>query len=227
MIRRHSCLVLLPLLLGACSGLNLIPQPQAVDIYRLPADGLSLAPLPANSTPQPWQLRIDTPLANGLIGSRRIAVIPEGDRISIYQGARWDQSTPELLQARLIKAFRNHGNLQAVFGDHSNLTTDFILETRIDDFQAEIHGNQEPVIVLGVDAMLVHAATNKVLASQRFTVNQVASDSAIPAIVTAFGEATDILSGNLVIWARKELSQASASTMGNPHKAEVPATDKP
>lgn len=204
--RPHLATLLLPLLLSACGGL--LPQPEALDIYRLPAHAIATTTDHADVLAK-IQLRIDLPQADGLLASRNIAVAPDDNRISIYHGARWNQPAPELVRDRLVRAFREAGRLHAVFGDAGGLPANFSLTGQLDAFQAEIHDAGTPVVVIGFNAILVSNSGREVIATRRFTVNEVAADGAVPAVVDAFGAATDQLAHDVVEWADTAMAQAA------------------
>jgi cholesterol transport system auxiliary component len=52
-----------------------------------------------------------------------------------------------------------------------------------------------------LDALLVRGADQRILASKRFEVRQPLSDVKVPAVVTGFGQATDQLTAQVVVWA--------------------------
>lgn len=204
--------LLAPVFLIACSGL--VPQPDPLDIYRLPT-GAAVAPDAGASDLPDLALRIDLPQAGGILAGRRIAVMPADHRVSIYAGARWGQPVPELLRDRLIDAFRASGHLQAAFNGNSGLPADYILSSTLDDFQAEYHGGDTPTIVVTLNAMLIHAVDSKVIDTRRFHVEVATADSAVPAVVTTFGEAGDQLAGAVMQWVYAHLAAADAAARGN------------
>ena len=93
-------------LLSACS---ILPKPEQVDVYWLP---YGQAPVAASrSAPVSWSLRLDKPMASNALNSQNIAVVPEGNLISNYKGARWSDTAPVLLRNRLLEAFLQDGRI--------------------------------------------------------------------------------------------------------------------
>ncbi len=196
----------LPVLLTACGGL--LPRAEPLDIYRLPAVA-NPAPTTAPGVGQ-LQLRVDTPHAAGLIASKRIVIFPEGNEVSVYHGARWNQSAPQLLRDRLIASFRDNGQLKAVFSDDSGLHADFVLTGTLNAFQAENRQQQKPVVVIDYDAMLLRNGS-EVIAHHHFRLTIASSGSAIPAVVNTFGKASDQLAAKLTRWVCQEMAEAAAA----------------
>jgi cholesterol transport system auxiliary component len=183
-------------LLTACS---VLPKPESPDIYRLPA-----TPLPhANAQPVGWSLRIDTPMAERMIDSSRIAVLPQGDVISVYKGARWSDTATTLLRNRQIDAFRDDGRIAALSSDDSSLQADYSLAGDLRAFQSEYQGAQ-PVVVIRFDARLVQNKGLRIVATHRFEITKPAAGTAVPQVVVAFGQASDALATQLVAWTMQQ-----------------------
>ena len=180
-------------LLGACS---ILPKSEVLSFYRLPASAL-----PAhNASPRSdWALRVNKPYSNQLLDSTRIAVLPPGDQISAYQGVRWSDRAPLLLRDRLIDAFLDDGRLKAVSSDESRLQADLELDGDLRAFHSE-YQNGRPTARILFEARLVQSGSLRILASRRFEVSQAASDTSVPAVVNAFGQAGDQLAREVLEW---------------------------
>lgn len=191
-IIRPTLLMAALLALASCS---VLPKAESPDIYRLPS-----TPLPhAQASAVNWSLRVDTPQAERMLDSARIAVLPQGDMVSVYKGARWSDRVPVLLRNRLIEGFRTDGRVAALSSDDTNLQADFVLSGDLTAFQSEYRG-QQPTIVVRYDARLVRNNGLKIVASRRFEVTQPASGTAVPQVVAAFGQASDALATQVVEW---------------------------
>ncbi|GAB3468892.1 ABC-type transport auxiliary lipoprotein family protein [Azotobacter salinestris] len=191
----HRLPVLLVLLvnLSACS---VLPEAERIHIYRLPGTPLQAQPATARLD---QALRIATPKADRMLGSARIAVVPEGNRISSYQGARWSDDAPTLLRDRLIEAFREDGRAASVSSDDNHLHADLELLGDLRGFHSE-YVDGKPQVRVSLDVNLVHSASQRILASRRFEVRQSARDERLDSVVAAFGTAGDQLSRQLVDW---------------------------
>lgn len=200
--------LLLTGLLGACS---VLPAGEALNVYLLPSN----LPVRAADAPrQDWSLRVNRPQSSQLLDSPRIAVLPEGDRISAYQGARWSDRAPALVRDRLIGAFLDDGRIAAVSSDDSRLQADLELSSDLRAFQSE-YRNGRPEVHILLDARLVQAGNQRILASRRFEVRQIAGDTTVESVVKAFGAANDQLSRQLMDWVVEE-GRRNAPDSGKP-----------
>ncbi|PKL96918.1 MAG: hypothetical protein CVV17_13095, partial [Gammaproteobacteria bacterium HGW-Gammaproteobacteria-7] len=93
-------------LLGTLAACTLLPEAEPIRVYLLPTSE-ALAGQQGERLQQ--ALRIHTPHASRILAGPRIAVVPDGNQISSYQGARWSDAAPTLLRDRLIEQFRRSG----------------------------------------------------------------------------------------------------------------------
>ena len=119
--------------LGACS---ILPEQAPSDVYRLP----TASTVSKGTSPVSWSLRVVRPKSSEALDSPHIAVIPEGNVISSYKGARWSDPAPVLLRNRLTDAFYRDGRVQSISTDDSNLQADFELGGELQRFRASIAG---------------------------------------------------------------------------------------
>ena len=189
------------LLLPACT---ILPKAEPLDVYLLPAS----AAVPATATQvAPWALRIARPAAGVHLSGQRIAVVPEDNRVSVYKGAGWSDPAPVLVRNRLLDAFRVDGRVAALSSDDRQLQADFELDSDLRAFQSEYRDGRAEA-VLRLDARLVHTATRRIVASRSFALRAPATDTAVPAVVQAFGAAADRLAAEVVEWTVREGSAA-------------------
>jgi len=187
-------------MLASLSSCALVSSPDPIDVYLLPGTLAS----PARSgqppaAPLDLSLRVTTPQASQILGGPRIAVVPQGDRISSYKGARWSDSAPMLLRNRLIEAFQDDGRIASVSSDDVKVHADMELFSDLRAFQAE-YLEGAPVVVIRLDLRLVHNASQRIVASQRLEVRQPSRGEGVEQIVQAFGAASDRLSSEVVNW---------------------------
>ncbi|OEC36781.1 cholesterol transport system auxiliary component [Pseudomonas cuatrocienegasensis] len=180
-------------LLGACS---VLPKSEPLTYYLLPA---SPTVNQAAAGQVAWSLRVDKPYSNQLLDSPRIAVLPGGAQVAAYQGARWSDRAPILLRDRLVDAIRSDGRVAAVSSDDARLAADLVLSSDLRAFQSEYHAGQ-PAVHIVLEARLVQASSQQIVASQRFEVRQPTADPSVDAVVAAFGQAGDRLASELIAW---------------------------
>nr|WP_314618248.1 ABC-type transport auxiliary lipoprotein family protein [uncultured Pseudomonas sp.] len=189
-------------LAAACS---ILPQPAPVDMYRLPVNQAS-----RNAAPLDWSLRLNKPLASEALAGPRIAVVPEGDVISNYKGARWSDPVPLLVRNRLLDGFQRDGRVQRLSADDSNLQADYELVGELQAFQSEYRSGDAVEVVVRYDARLVQGRSQRILASKRFEVHQPLADRQVAAVVAGFGAASDKLAGQVIDWTVAQGTQAQA-----------------
>lgn len=191
------------LALGACS---VLPKAESPDVYRLPASPLPHAQAPSAT----WSLRVNTPQAERMIDSSRIAVMPQGNLVSVYKGARWSDTATTLLRNRLIDAFRDDGRAASVSSDDNALPASYTLAGDLRAFQSEYQGNA-PVVVIRYDARLVRDKGLQVVATRRFEITQPVAGTTVPQVVAAFGQASDALASQVVAWTMQQSLASPAS----------------
>lgn len=197
-----------PLLAGLLAGCSVLPKSAPVELYQLP----SALPQPAvgagGSAQRPESLRVTRPAAGSLLAGQRIIVLPAGDQVSHYKGAQWSEPAPLLLRNRLLDALRSDGRIAQLSSDDRMLQADFELDGELRAFQS-VYRDGSPQVLLRLDLRLVRPATQRIVASRRFEQLQPASDSALPAVVSAFGQASDRLALQVADWSVEQIAQAA------------------
>jgi len=188
---RYLSLALLVALSSACS---ILPKPENAQVYRLPASTSASTVAPVS-----WSLRVNKPLASDVFNLPRIAVVPEGNQVSTYRGARWTDPVPVLLRNRMLDAFQRDGRVPRLSADDSNLQADYELVGELQAFQSEYTADGISVVIR-LDARLVEGRSQRILASRHFEVRQPQADKAVPAVVSGLGQVTDRLMAQLLDW---------------------------
>jgi len=178
-------------LLGACS---ILPKADPSDTYRLPS-----AQAAHQGAPVSWSLRLTKPQTSEFLDSPRIAVVPNGDLISSYANSRWSDPAPVLLRNRLLDGFQRDGRVTLLSTDDTNLQADYELGGQLQAFQSEYRGSAVDVLIR-LDARLVRGSDQRIIASRRFEVRQAVTNTQVPAVVAAFGQAGDQLNRQVVEW---------------------------
>ncbi|MFJ3055023.1 ABC-type transport auxiliary lipoprotein family protein [Herbaspirillum sp. NPDC087042] len=193
---QRSGLLACSLALAACS---ILPKADPQTVYRLPPASTNASANAATRGDRP-ALRIATPYASRSVDSERILVLPEGDVVKSYAGARWSDPAPVLVRDRLLEAFQGDGRFGSLSGDQSNIAAAIELTGSLQAFQSE-YRNGAPTIVIVYDARMIDTGTRRQLAAQRFSVTQAVDGSQLPNVVSAFGRASDRLAAEVVAWA--------------------------
>lgn len=201
-------LALAPLLGLLFAGCSLLPKSAPVDLYQLPSALPLRAPGTGHTEQRPESLRVTRPTAGTLLTGQRIIVLPAGDRVSYYKGAQWSEPAPLLMRNRLLDALRQDGRLATLSSDDRMLQADFELDGELRAFQS-VYQNGKPQVLLLLELRLVQPATQRIVASRRFEQLQPASAAALPAVVSAFGQASDRLALQVVDWSVEQITQAA------------------
>lgn len=175
------------------SGCSILPKSEPQARYNLPA-----SPLQQMTTTKNVSLYVAAPQANRLVNSNRVLVQPTGAEIQIYKNTQWADNAPILLRERLVQAFNDVQLFKAISSDAA-LKTDLALESYLRHFQVQ-YQNEQPVILVQLDAQLVDRKDASIRRTQRFNISQPATDTSVSAIIDAFGLASDTLSQQLLTW---------------------------
>lgn len=186
--------LIVPVALALISACSILPKADPSDVYRLAS-----AQATSQGTPVSWSLRVTKPQTSEFLDSPRIAVVPNGDLISSYANSRWSDPAPVLLRNRLLDGFQRDGRVTLLSTDDTNLQADYELGGQLQAFQSEYRGNAVEVVIR-LDARLVRGSDQRILASRRFEARQPVSDTQVPAVVAAFGQAGDQLNKQVVDW---------------------------
>ena len=190
-------------LLSALAACSVLPESETLRIFLLPT-----TPMPQQASEPTIQqaLRINTPQASRILSGQRIAVVPQGNEISAYGGARWSDAAPVLLRDRLIEAFQRDGRMPSVSNEDVNLYADLSLHSDLRAFQT-VYIDGKPVVVITLDARLVNRNDQRTLANRRFEVRQPSADPSVESVVEAFGQASDRLSAEILEWTLSHAQQ--------------------
>jgi len=185
-----------PLLLALLTACSILPKSETPKIYTLPA---APGARPAAATPVPWALRVAAPSAPRSLDNVRIAVVPASNQLTVYAGARWNDTSTNLFRDRLADAFRDSGRIAALSTDESNLGADFELGGSLAAFQTE-YAAGKPEVVIRYDATLAATRKHQIVGSRRFEVHEPVDGKEVPQVVEAFGRAMDKVSREVVGW---------------------------
>ena len=184
-------------LASACS---ILPEKEPVDTYALPGT-LSQRAAGMYSAGISPALRVVRPVAGGAIAGKRIVVMPEPDQFSVYQGVVWSEPAAQLVRDRIVDAFLADGRLPSITTDEGVMAhADLLLSSQLRDFQS-VYEDGQPVVVVRLDAHLLNASTNRIIASRSFSHRHSVIGKEVPQVVQAFGAATDRVAQDLVDWA--------------------------
>src|SRR5690606_1049094 len=119
-----------------------LPEPY---IYRITAAPAQPAPSRQTGFALPVDLAIARPIVRPGLFTERIALHRPGHRVDYFAGSRWGATADLVVQKLLIDTLRSTGRLRSVQSDLSAFSAQFLLQTELQDFQAEYDGEDAPV----------------------------------------------------------------------------------
>lgn len=189
-----SAIVLAGVLLGGCSVLGGNKEPTT--IY---APDPRVAP--DASWPQAtWQLEIARPDAARMVDSLRIAVRPTPGELQVYKGASWAMTPSEQIEDTVLRTLEDSQKIAAVAPRGSGIAADYTLLMELRRYEADYAGNGFPAATIELNAKLLHAPDQAIVASRTFlrAVPAVGTDTA--SVAQAFGTALGTLAHDVAGW---------------------------
>ena len=148
-----------------------------------------LAPAPASSTGiarSDVDLSIGRPdLAPGL-DSERIAVLM-GRQLDYYRGAQWGGRMTEIVQTLLVDSFEDQQLFRSVTTEQSRVSSEYVLDISVRDFQAEyVGGNEAPTAHVTILGRLIRVTDRQLVETFAATAQGEASDNRLSDVAAAF-----------------------------------------
>lgn len=187
--------MLLPL--AACSSL-LGSKPSEATVLYAPDPRVAAQPAWPSVA---WQLTVASPSSARMIDSLRIAVRPSPNELQVYKDASWAKRPSEMVEDALLRALEDSGRIPAVARQGSGVSADYKLVTDLRRFESVYpQPGGLPSAVIEVNAKLLHAQDQQVVASRTFTRTEPAAATEVPQVVAAFEQALGALTGELAGW---------------------------
>lgn len=189
--------LLFALVLSACS---------AVSQASAPLDTYTLQPLPVTQARMGSRhLVVEKPTVSGALATDRILIKPNALQAQYLPKGRWVDPVPELVQTLLVTSLQNSGGFRLVGRDDAGLTPDYVALVEVTDFQAEAPqaGNTQTPVHVGLTLSLLNAHDNRLMATHRFEVTEMAASPQTLTLVAAFDLATRQVLAQTVSWVDK------------------------
>ena len=183
------------LLLGGCSILG--PKPEPGTIY---APDPRVAAAPQWPTVD-WQLTLSRASASPMADSLRIAVRPNPNELQVYKGASWAKTPTSMVEDAVLRALEDSGRIPAVARQGAGVAGDYKLVLDLRRFEADYTVNGAvPTATIELNAKLLHAPDQTVVAARTFLQAPPAASTAVPDVVDAFESSLETLTGELAGW---------------------------
>jgi cholesterol transport system auxiliary component len=182
-------------LLAGCGGL--LPAPPERQLYRLTA----AVDLRGRVPQVPAQLLVATPSAPAAIDTKRIALVRSAVSLDYYAEGEWVDRPPFLVKAALIEAFERSRAFSGVSSEGLGLNADFVLNVELREFAAIYDSPSGPPRArVRAEAELVTLRGRTILDETSVVRDAAAAGNDLPAIVSAFDQATAAVVADLVTW---------------------------
>lgn len=147
-----------------------------------------------------WQLAIDHPEAARVVDSPRIAVRPTPAELQVYKGASWAKTPSEQLEDTVLRGLEDSQKIAGVAREGSGLVADYTLVTDIRRYEADYAGGDVPRATIEVNAKLLHAPGQEVVASHTFLQAVPAAGTSMPQVAQAFDQALGAIGHDIAGW---------------------------
>ena len=185
------------LALGLLAGCSILGSKTPPTIYA-PEPRVAVDPSWPNVT---WQLALAHPDAARMIDSLRIAVRPTPGELEVYKDTSWAKTPSEQIEDSLLRTLEDSQRIQAVARQGSGIAADYTLITEVRRFEADYAGNPLPAATIEINAKLLHATDQAVVASRTFLQAAPASSANTAAVAQAFGIALGAITHDIAGWA--------------------------
>lgn len=204
-------LTALALLLASCS---ILPEREPTKIYE-PAQTASSE---SSNWPQAqWSLLVARPTAGQLLDTDRIVVRPSTGPVTVYKGASWTDSLPELVQTALLRRFEDSQKILSVSRPGGGVRGEFQLLTELRVLESVYAQPGQPQAQVELYARLVHTADGQVVAARSFRDTEAAAAEDVGSVVDAFSRALGRVSSQVAGWTLQS---------GNQHPTGQPASPR-
>jgi cholesterol transport system auxiliary component len=180
------------------AGCGILPKREPTALFE-PARPSSVAPR-ADWPQANWSLIVARPLAAGLLDNDRIAVRPAPGEISVYKGAAWTDTAPDLVHGALLRRFEDSGRILSVARPGSGVRGEFSLQTELRVFESIYVSAGRPQATIEIYAKLVRTTDGSVVAARTFRETEDATSENLSSVVDAFGAALNRTTEQIVGW---------------------------
>lgn len=147
-----------------------------------------------------WQLSLSPPSAARAIDSFRIAVRPAPGELQVYKGASWAKTPTDMLQDALLRALEDSGRIRAVARQGTGVAADYKLVMDLRRFDADYAGAAAPAATIEVNAKLLHAVDQNIVAQRTFLRAEPAAGTGVAQVADAFSRSLGTIAGEIAGW---------------------------
>ncbi|MEO6264189.1 MAG: ABC-type transport auxiliary lipoprotein family protein [Luteimonas sp.] len=202
--------LIVSVLLAGCSilGGNKTPATIFAPEPRVPAD-----PSWPNVS---WQLAVSHPDAARMVDSLRIAVRPTPGELQVYKGANWAKTPSGQVEDAVLRALEESQKIAGVAREGSGIAADYKLVMDLRRFEADYAGNALPAATIEIQAKLLHAQKQDVVAARTFLQAVPAAGTDAALVAQAFEQALGTIGHDIAGWT---LTSGDVHERSSAHKA--------
>jgi phospholipid/cholesterol/gamma-HCH transport system substrate-binding protein len=179
---------------GIVKGLERLTGGEAANAPRVVYDLAAAKTFPSMDKPR-GPLVVADPSSLLLFETRKILVRPSGNEDPTFGGAEWSDSTPKLVQTKIIQSFENAG--LAVARSSENVTADNQLFLDLRKFQLSASAARSAEVEFGAKVV---SANGRLLGTRIFECNSAPKSVNAAGTVDALNEAFGKCATQLVQW---------------------------
>ena len=181
--------------LAGCSGM-IGPGP-APQLYLLHPHFSAIDDAPQVN----WTVSVAMPATVDSLDTQRIALTRPPTQMDYFANAAWTDRAPVLVQGLLVEAFEASGRIVSVAREAEGLSSDYVLQTDLRDFDAEYdQANAPPNVTVRIEAKLIKYPERTITASTEVRQQVRAQANDMNSMVMAFNQATGTALTQVARW---------------------------
>lgn len=198
-LRALALALILPLVAGCAAVSSLDSAARSLDTFEM----LPLPPAGGSGAVSGRTLYVAVPTASAAIASDRIMVKPNPLQIAFLPGSRWVDELPLHVQSLLVRSLANTGRIGFVTSQTAGPLPDYVLQTDIEAFQAEVTPASDRgglAVVVRLNLTLSRDVDGRTLARRSFAASAIAANDDPLTVVSAFNTVMTRLLGETASW---------------------------
>lgn len=143
------------------------------------------AAVATNSAASSVDLSIGRPDVAPGLDTNRVAVL-RGRQLDYFRAAQWGGSVTEVTQALLVNSFQGQQLFRSVTSEQARVSSDYMLDVEVRDFQAEYAGDAAPQIRVTIVGRVIRIKDRAMVDTLIATARKPASENRMMSVAAAF-----------------------------------------
>jgi cholesterol transport system auxiliary component len=199
-------------LTGGCLGLG-SGSKEKIETFLLSAPQIEAV----TATPQADALAVSRPRASPALDTTSIAISRPGQAFDYYEGVRWAEPTPAMLQQLLVQSLTASGAYTTVLTSPTRVPFSQVLDVELRRFEAVGTAEDSPPrVIVQLQFTLIDAKRGQRLGSAIATGEAVASENRRAAVIAAWQQATSAALVETVARVRESAASSAGSNGAAP-----------